>query len=165
MASNDDLRTTIIVEADTKGLEKLLGSNLKSVQKVAQKKIDKLKALEQETLTVLTDTFTSYQEEILSKHTKSHTLINSIIIQKITQNSNRIGVTATSKDGFPYGTVLEYGRGMVFPVEKKALHWYDGGDVFAKSSAPVKPTPFVEPSRKKLKREVRRIVKGELEEL
>ena len=165
MASNKDLQTTITVEADTAGLEKLLNTKLKSVQKVAEKKIKNLKKLEKDTLTVLSDTFVSYQEEILSKHIKSQSLVNSIIIQKITGNSNRIGVTATSKDGFPYGTALEYGRDVVYPVRKKALHWYDGGDVFAMRSSATNPTPFVEPSRDKLKKEVKRLVHVELQEL
>lgn len=165
MVSNEDLSTIITVESDTKGLEVLLNSKLESVQKVAQKKIDKLKSLEKETLTVLSDVFVSYQEEILSKHIKSQTLINSIVIKKITENSNQIGVTATSKDGFPYGNVLEYGRGAVYPVKKKSLHWYDGGDVFAMRSSPAKADPFVAPSRKQLKQEVKRIVGLELKEL
>lgn len=165
MASNDDLATIITVEADTKGLEALLNSKLSSVQKVAQKKIDKLKTLEKEVVVSLSNAFTSYQEEILQKHVKSHTLINSILIEKITANSYKIGVTATSKDGFPYGTALENGRGAVYPVKKKALHWYDGGDVFTKRSSPAKPRPFVKPSRQKLKSEVRRITGLELKEL
>ena len=165
MASNEDLSTIITVESDTKGLEALMDSKLESVKKVAQQKITKLKSLEKEVVAVLSDTFVSYQEEILSKHVRSQTLINSIVIQKITANSNKIGVTATSKDGFPYGTVLENGRGAVFPVEKKCLHWYDNGDVFAMRSAPVKPDPFVKPSREKLKNEVKRITGLELQEL
>lgn len=165
MASNKDLATIITVESDTKGLEKLLDSKFSSVKKVAEKKIEKLKSLEQEVAVSLSDTFTSYQEELLQKHVKSHTLINSILIEKIAQNSYKIGVTATSKDGFPYGTALEYGRGAVYPVKKKALHWYDGGDVFTKRSSPAKPRPFVKPSRQKLKSEVRRITGLELKEL
>lgn len=165
MPSNNDLATIISVESDTEGLEKLLNSNLKSVQKVAEKKIKKLKSLEKEVVTKLADTFTSYQENILAKNAKSHTLVNSIIIQKITENSAKIGVTATSKDGFPYGTAIEYGRGAVFPVKKKVLHWYEGGDVFSKRSSPAKAKPFVKPSREKLKREVKRITGLELNEL
>ena len=38
---------------------------------------------------------------------------------------------------------VEYGRGEVRPVRKKALHWVDGGDVFAMRSKAVAPNDFV----------------------
>lgn len=42
-----------------------------------------------------------------------------------------------------YAKYVENGRGEVRPVKKKALHWFDGGDVFAMRSRAVKPNPFV----------------------
>lgn len=40
----------------------------------------------------------------------------------------------------PYAKFVEYGRGEVRPVRKKALHW---DDVFAMRSSPTKPNDFV----------------------
>ena len=94
----------------------------------------------------------SNQERIISsKHYITGMMAGSV---DITQDGDDylVGNTATSVDGFPYPLAIETGRREVFPVDKKMLRWFEGGDynkpVFAKHSKAVKADPFVEPSIK-----------------
>lgn len=70
-------------------------------------------------------------------HVVSGNLLSSIGIYEETEDSVLIGSDEQ------YALYLEYGRGPVRPVNKKALHWVDpdtGEDVFTKYAGPSEPT-------------------------
>lgn len=50
---------------------------------------------------------------------------------------------------------VENGRGEVRPVTKKALHWYDGADIFSMYARPTKPNDFVGRTARKLITEIK----------
>lgn len=70
-------------------------------------------------------------------------LLSSIKILFEDENSIYVG------SDMPYAGHIEFGRGPVFPINAKFLHWIDkdtGKDVFAKSAGPTEPQPFLAPA-------------------
>ena len=93
----------------------------------------------------------SNQETIIStKHYITGMMANSV---DISQDGHDfiVGNTAHSIDGFPYPLAIVHGRRAVYPIEKKVLRWFEGGQIggtpiFSHYSSSVPADPFVEPS-------------------
>lgn len=66
-------------------------------------------------------------------------------IKILSEGTNYVVVGTDSE----HAIFIEFGRGPVFSVNGKVLHWKDpfsGEDVFAKSSDATEPTPFLQPA-------------------
>jgi len=129
--------------------DKFLSQCPSIAEKLRQKK-EQLDGLEEPVAHAVAETLQSNQEIIIStKHYITGMMAGSV---DITQDGRDylVGNTATSVDGFPYPLAIETGRREVFPVEKKVLRWFEGGDfskpVFARHSSAVPADPFVKPS-------------------
>lgn len=125
-------------------------SQCPSIVDVLNEKKSQLKDLEQPVAESVAERLSSNQEIIIStKHYITGKASNSVDIMQ-DGSDYLVGNTATSVDGFPYPLALETGRREVFPVEKKVLRWFEGGDfgkpVFSKYSKAVAADPFVQPS-------------------
>ena len=61
-----------------------------------------------------------------------------------------------------YPLCIEYGRGPVYPINAKYLHYFtlSGVEIFSKYSSPTEPSPFVEPSFEEIVSEAEDIVRG-----
>jgi len=120
------------------------------VDKLTEKK-NQLQELEQPVASAVAERLQSNQETIIStKHYITGMMANSVDISQDGRDY-LVGNTAHSVDGFPYPLAIETGRREVFPVEKKWLRWFEGGQVggtpiFAKHSKSVAADPFVGPS-------------------
>ena len=110
----------------------------------------------------IAETQKSYQEQFIrmNQSVKTGMMLNSTEITEDGMGTVHIGNTASSVDGFPYPLSIEYGRGPVYPVEKKVLRWFgdNGEPIFRKSAGPAKAKPFVEPSQENTLEDVDKIV-------
>ena len=125
-------------------------SQCPSIVETLQNKQEQLNDLEQPVASAVAERLQSNQEMIISsKHYITGMMASSVDISQ-DGNDYLVGNTATSVDGFPYPLAIETGRRAVFPIEKKVLRWFEGGDyskpVFSKYSGSVKADPFVKPS-------------------
>lgn len=125
-------------------------SQCPSIVETLQKKKTQLKDLEEPVAEAVALRLQSNQEIILStKHYITGMAANGVDISQ-DGSDYLVGNTAHSVDGFPYPLAIETGRRAVFPVEKKVLRWFEGGDfsqpVFAMRSGSVAADPFVQPS-------------------
>lgn len=75
-------------------------------------------------------------KEEVHRHSKTGTLENSIDAAPIGTDTWSIGTSLY------YATYIQNGRGPVRPVNRKALHWIEDGNVFAMRAAPVKADDF-----------------------
>lgn len=142
-------------------------SQCSSIVDTLNEKKGQLKDLEEPVSAAVAERLQSNQEMIISsKHYITGMMANSV---DISQDGNEylVGNTAMSVDGFPYPLAIETGRRAVFPVEKKVLRWFEGGDyskpVFARSSGSVTADPFVRPSIDDTIYDIEEIVRTELE--
>lgn len=109
----------------------------------------------------LGETQKSYQEQFIQMNQSIQTgnMMESITLETEGEGVVHVGNTASSPEGFPYPLSVEYGRGPVYPINKKVLRWFEGGNpVFRKSAGPAKPRPFIEPSQSHTMSDVERIV-------
>lgn len=142
-------------------------SQCSSLIDTLNEKKNQLKDLEEPVSAAVAEKLQSNQEMIISsKHYITGMMANSVDISQ-DGTDYLVGNTATSVDGFPYPLAIETGRRAVFPVEKKVLRWFEGGDfskpVFAKSSGSVDADPFVRPSIDDTIYDVEQIVREELQ--
>ena len=132
-----------------------------------QNKKNQLENLEQPVAAAVAERLQSNQETIIStKHYITGMMANSVDISQDGRDY-LVGNTATSYDGFPYPLAIEKGRREVFPVEKKWLRWFEGGQIggtpiFAKRSKSVAADPFVEPSIDTTIEDIEEIVREQL---
>ena len=125
-------------------------SQCSSIVDMLTEKKNQLTGLEEPVAAAVAERLQSNQEIIIStKHYITGMMANSVDIMQ-DGNEYLVGNTAMSVDGFPYPLAIETGRREVFPVEKKVLRWFQGGNfgqpVFAKRSGSVAADPFVAPS-------------------
>ena len=123
---------------------------------------DDLESAGHEVAKSIGETQKSYQEQFIrmNQSVKTGMMLNSTEITEDGMGTVHIGNTASSVDGFPYPLSIEYGRGPVYPVDKKVLRWFgdNGEPIFRKSAGPAKAKPFVEPSQENTLEDVDKIV-------
>ena len=87
----------------------------------------------------------------------SGALINNIKTRKIDDFEYLIGPNIAHF----YPLCIEFGRGDVYPINFKYLHYFtlSGVEVFSKHSKPSRPYPFVEPAFEKTVQEAEEIMK------
>lgn len=125
-------------------------SQISSIGDILREKKSQLEGLAEPVASGVAERLQSNQEMIISsKHYITGMMANSVDISQ-DGNDYLVGNTAMSVDGFPYPLAIETGRREVFPVDKKVLRWFEGGDfsspVFARHSSSVAADPFVKPS-------------------
>ena len=170
-----DLTTRITVNVHSDGIDEAINrvesdpylSQCPSIVDKLQETKRQLEGLEQPVAQAVAENLQSNQEMIISsKHFITGMMANSVDISQDGRDY-LVGNTATSVDGFPYPLAIETGRREVFPVEKKMLRWFEGGDyskpVFARHSKAVPADPFVKPSIEDTIYDINRIVREELE--
>ena len=148
-----DLTTRITVNVHSDSIDDAISrmSQFPSIVEALENKKNQLEGLEQPVAEAVAEKLQSNQEMIISsKHYITGMMANSVDISQDGRDY-LVGNTAHSVDGFPYPLAIETGRREVFPVEKKWLRWFEGGQIggtpiFAKRSGSVDPDPFVEPS-------------------
>lgn len=154
-----DITTRISVNVNADSIDDAIGkiesdkylSQCPSITNLLKEKKSQLQSLEEPVAGSVAERLQSNQETIIStKHYITGMMANSV---DITQDGRDylVGNTAHSIDGFPYPLAIENGRREVFPVEKKVLRWFEGGQIggtpiFARRSGSVAADPFVEPS-------------------
>lgn len=137
------------------------------VEKLSEKK-SQLESLEEPVSNAVAESLQSNQETIIStKHYITGMMANSVDISQDGRDFI-VGNTATSIDGFPYPLAIETGRRAVFPVDKKVLRWFEGGQIggtpiFARYSGSVAADPFVQPSIDTTIEDIEEIVREELD--
>lgn len=107
------------------------------------------------------ETQKSYQEQYIRMNgtVKTGMMLNSVEITEDGMGTVHVGNTASSIEGFPYPLAIETGRRTVYPVNRKWLRWFEGGNpVFAKKSSATTAKPFVEPSQMSTMEDVEKIV-------
>lgn len=164
-----DLTTRITVNVHSDSIDDAISrvSQFPSIVEALNEKKNQLDSLEQPVGEAVANRLQSNQEMIISsKHYITGMMANSV---DITQDGRDylVGNTATSIDGFPYPLAIETGRHEVFPVEKKWLRWFEGGQIggtpiFAKHSKSVAADPFVKPSVDDTIYDINEIVRDEL---
>lgn len=94
----------------------------------------------------ISDTTRSFQELAIARNGNiaSGALISNITTRKIDEWEYLIGPNVAHF----YPLCIEFGRGDVYPINFKYLHYYtlSGVEVFSKHSNPSRPYPFVKPS-------------------
>ena len=150
-------RITVNVHSDSidEGIERIESdpflSQCSSLIEALREKKSQLEGLEEPVANTVAERLQSNQETIIStKHYITGMMANSVDISQDGRDYI-VGNTATSVDGFPYPLAIETGRREVFPVEKKYLRWFEGGQIggtpiFSKYSKSVAADPFVQPS-------------------
>ena len=170
-----ELTTRITTKVNVKNLDDAINhiesdpylSQCPSIVKTLNEKKTKLESLETSVSSAVAERLSSNQEMIISsKHHITGMMANSVDISQ-DGTDYLVGNTAHSVDGFPYPLAIETGRRAVFPVEKKVLRWFEGGDfsspVFAKYSSSVPADPFVKPSIEDTIYDIEEIVRTELQ--
>lgn len=153
-----EITTRVKVEIDLSGIDEALEviqsdevlSDIPSLSEELEERKSQLNSLQAPLGDAIAQGLKSNQEMIISsKHHVSGMMANSVDISSDGEDY-LVGNTAMSVDGFPYPLAIETGRREIFPVEKKWLRWFEGGDfgkpVFAKHADSVDPDPFVQPS-------------------
>ena len=167
-----EITTTVSVEADTKDLEEsinLMQSNeimsecFTDIIEYLEGKLEETNELVDPTAEAVAESLSAYQSAIIkTKHYATGMMANSVDVMKDGEGVYLVGNTATSVDGFPYPLAIETGRREVYPINAKALRWFDGGDygspIFAKKSSAVKEDPFVDYSIQNLQDAIEEIV-------
>lgn len=169
-----ELTTRITVKVNSDSIDEAITrvesdpylSKCPSIVEVLNQKKTQLTELEQPVAAAVADRLSSNQEIIIStKHYITGMMANSV---DVTQDGTDylVGNTAHSVDGFPYPLAIETGRREVFPIDKKVLRWFEGGDfgkpIFARRSGSVAADPFVKPSIDTTIEDIEEIVSEEI---
>ena len=100
----------------------------------------------------------SLQEDFITSNGSimSGNLVSTILIDETSSTEFFIGTF------LDYAKYVEYGRGAVFPITAKYLHYFtkEGDEVFSKSSKPAEPRPFVQPAFERTEAEAVSIIEG-----
>lgn len=151
----EELYTDISIHTDTTDLDAIIGFDWGSPEldeamsplvDFAKEIRNEIETASSETVKVLADRLRSLQELriALNGNIAKGNLINSIKVEPISENEYFVGTDIAHF----YPLCIEYGRGDVYPINFKYLHYFtlSGVEVFSKHSKPSKPYPFVAPS-------------------
>ena len=124
-----------------------ISNNIKKVAKDVQTTAKKVDKGVKSGVTEVGKYVVQQEKALLTPHKKSGKLYRSIKAVPTGPYSTSVG---PFMDHF-YPICVEKGRGDVYPVKAKALHYtVKGKEIFSKHSKPAKAEPFVAPTRKAL---------------
>ena len=79
---------------------------------------------------------TLLQEDIRKDHYDTGEMYRGVSIMNVSENARRIITDPVSHtNGVHYAPIVRDGRGPIYPKRKKALRWYQGGQLYIRKSA------------------------------